>query len=353
MDFISNINLETVFYGNTVFDYIKSVGVFIVLVIVFKLVQFVILRRLGKLAKKTKTDIDDTLIAIVRSLKPQFYYFIAFYFAVRFLSVNTFAEKIIGSALIIWIVYQIIIGIQILIDYVLHQRIAKDKDKGTKAAVGYLNKIAKATLWIAGVLIILSNLGVNITSVIAGLGIGGVAIAFALQNILSDLFSSFAIYFDKPFSVGDFIIVGEQMGVVEKIGIKTTRLRALQGEEIVIANNELTSSRVQNFKRMEKRRIVFTIGVTYNTPSDKLKKIPDIVKNIIGAMEHAQIDRVHFKKFGDFSLNYEVVYYILSPDYITYMDTQQAINLALVEAFEREGIDFAYPTQSIILKKEG
>ena len=198
---------------------------------------------------------------------------------------------------------------------------------------------------------VLSNLGYNVTTLVAGLGIGGLAIAFALQKVLEDIFSSVSIYFDKPFEIGDFIIVGEQMGVVKKIGIKSTRIQALQGEEIVISNRELTSVRIQNFKRMEKRRVAFSFGVLYSTSNAKLKKAIEMVKKIVEKAEHADLDRVHFKAFGSSSLDFEVVYYLKSRDYNVYMDTQQEINFAIKEAFEKEKIEFAYPTQTIHLAK--
>ena len=178
------------------------------------------------------------------------------------------------------------------------------------------------------------------------------AIALAVQNILGDMFSSFSIYFDRPFEVGDFIIVGDHMGVVKKIGLKTTRIQALQGEEIVISNAELTSTRIRNFKKMQKRRIVFTVGVTYDTPKEKLEKIPSIVATIMAKVENADLDRVHFKEFADSSLNYEIVFYALTGDFGKYMDSRQAINLGLIEAFGKEGIEFAFPTQTVHLAKD-
>ena len=197
----------------------------------------------------------------------------------------------------------------------------------------------------------LSNLGINVTSLVAGLGVGGIAIAFALQNILNDLFSSFAIYFDKPFVVGDFIKIGEHAGTVEKVGIKTTRIRSTTGEELIISNRELTSARVQNFKRLNERRSIFTIGVVYETTAEKLRRIPSIIQTIIESQSLNRFDRVHFKTFGDFSLNFEVSYYVQTTDYKKFMDTQEIVNLKIVEAFEKEGISMAYPTQTIYLEK--
>ncbi len=350
-NFIQNINFTALYLGNSVLDYAKAVGLFVVLLIVFKVIQYIILKRLGKLAEKTKTDIDDTLIEITKSLKPPFYWFLAFFFAIKFLTIGILATQVINGILVVWVVYQIIKAVQILLNYILNKKFAKEDDQGSKAAIVYVNMIAKFLLWAIGLLLILSNLGVDVTSLIAGLGIGGIAIAFALQNILSDLFSSFAIYFDKPFQIGDFIVAGSHSGTVEKIGIKTTRIRALQGEEIVISNNELTGARVQNFKKMQKRRVVSSFGILYETPVEKIKNIKQIVTNIFNNLENAELSRVHFKQLGDFSLNFEVVYNITTGDYNIFMDVQEKFNFALMEAFESEGIEFAYPTQKLFVAK--
>ena len=197
----------------------------------------------------------------------------------------------------------------------------------------------------------LDNLGFKISAVIAGLGIGGVAVALAAQAVLGDLFSYFAIVFDRPFEIGDFIIIGEYLGSIEHIGIKTTRIRSLGGEQLVFSNTDLTNSRVRNYKRMEKRRVVFKLGVTYQTPLAKLKAIPGMIEEVIKNVKNTVFDRAHFSTYGDFNLVIEVVYYVLSSDYNKYMDTQQQINFAIKEEFEKEKIEFAYPTQTLYMDK--
>jgi small-conductance mechanosensitive channel len=339
------------FWGNSVGDYILALCALVGLLVLFKLFQAGILKHLNSLAQKTSTDIDDTLIKIVQSLRPPFYTFVALFGAVHFIELSDTIQSFFNYLLIAWIVYQVVIAVQILIDYIFGKMVNKDEDPNTKGALGLIKNIAKVILWAAGALMILSNLGVDITALIAGLGIGGIAVAFAFQNILEDLFSSFAILFDKPFQIGDFIIVGDKMGVVEKIGIKTTRIRSLQGEEIVISNKELTSAQVQNFKKMEERRVVFTIGLTYETPTEKLKWVPGIIKTIIEEIEGARFDRSHFKSFDDFALTFETVYYVGSGDYNKYMDIQQDMNFKIREAFEKDGIAMAYPTQTIYVQK--
>jgi len=349
---MAGIDLAQNFLGNTLFAYSVAIAAFVVLALIFRFIQWGVLRRLEIFAKKTKTDIDDTVIAIFRSLRPAFYYFLALFFAVQFLELSDVVSNVVNGVLLIWVVYQVVIAAQVLIDHAFRHRVSGGAaDPGTKAAIGYLNILVKVGLWSMGTLLVLSNFGVNITSLVAGLGIGGIAIAFALQNILGDLFSSFAIYFDKPFQVGDFITVGEHSGTVERIGIKTTRLRSLSGEEVVISNRELTSARVQNFKRMKRRRISFSFGVLYETSTKKLEKIPDIVQAVFAGMRDVELDRVHFKAFSDSALDFEVVFYVNVPDYVTYLDRQQEINFALKSHFEKEKIEFAYPTRTVHLVK--
>ncbi|MFH1564752.1 MAG: mechanosensitive ion channel family protein [bacterium] len=350
-----NYLLNFKFWNNACKDYLMAAIIFFALLAIFKIIQTMVLRRLEKIAKKTKTNIDDVLIEIAKGIKPPIYFLLAIYFSVKFLNFTPLVNKIADGFLIFIIVYQAVTSIQIFIDF-LAVKISKKEGGGihstNREALKNLSLIFKIFIWILAVLLILSNWGVNITSVVAGLGIGGVAIAFALQNILEDIFSSFSIFIDKPFEIGDFIIVGEDMGTVEKIGIKTTRVRTLQGEELVVSNKELTAVRVHNYKKMEKRRVVFSLGVCYETPTEKLKTIPQTIQEIIKKVELTAFDRAHFKDYSDFSLNFEIVYYINSSDYNQYMNIQQEINFEIKDKFEKMGIEFAYPTQSVFLKKE-
>ncbi len=339
------------FWGNTTAEYLDFIFIFFLFLILFKFIQNFVIYKLNKIAQKTKTDIDDTFIKIIKTLKPPFYSFLAFYLAIKFLSISSITDKTIYYILIAWVVYQGIIAVQILIDYIIKRQLKGRDDAHTRSAMKLLGNIAKGLLWVIGLLLFLSNLGINITSLIAGLGVGGIAIALALQNVLSDLFSSFAIYLDRPFVVGDFIVLGADMGTVEKIGIKTTRIKTLRGEELVVSNQELTTARIQNFKQMRERRITFEFGVVYNTPTEKVKKIPEIIKKIITDVKLTRFDRAHFSKFADSALLFNVVYYINSPEYMDYANAHQEIHLKIKEVFEKEKIEFAYPTQTIILEK--
>lgn len=338
------------FFGNAIWEYIVFAAVFILLMAIFAIVRGFLLRKLRKLSEKTSTDVDDTIIKIYESIRPPFYALLAFFLALRFLSIHEKLESVINAVLLIAVVYQVVRGLQVIIDYIVG-RWSDSTESDSEHAVAALSGIFKGVLWVFGLLLVLSNLGIDITSLIAGLGIGGIAVALALQNILGDLFSSFALYFDKPFVPGDFIVVGGKSGTVERIGIKTTRIRSIQGEEIVMANNELTNATVQNFKQMQERRIVLNIGVTYDTPEEKLQKIPNIVKQTIDKTSKTRFDRAHFKTFGDSALIYEIVYYVDSREYTEYMDANEVIHLGLVSEFAKEKIEFAYPTQTVFHKE--
>ena len=342
------------FGGNLVSQYLIALGVFVLAIIVLKIFKNVGIKKLKKLADHTRAEFDDILIGFIESVGWLFYFILALDLALRFIQLPEIIGKIVYYLTIIIVIWYVVKAVQEAINFGAQKIISKrqkEDEKFEPANLNLLAKILKGIVWMIAVILILQNLGYNISALVAGLGIGGVAIAFALQNILGDIFASFSIYFDKPFQVGDFIIVGNDMGIVKNIGIKSTRIQTLQGQELVVSNKELTETRVNNYKQMEKRRITFGFGVEYETPTEKLKKIPQIVKDIIDNIKLADLDRVHFKEFGDFSLDYEVVYYLATSDYNKYMDTQQEINLTLKQEFEKQGIVFAYPTQTVYLNK--
>jgi len=228
---------------------------------------------------------------------------------------------------------------------------ARDGDESQITAARAMGMVGRLVLWTIIFLALLDNFGVDVTALVAGLGIGGIAIALAVQNVLADLLAYVSIIADRPFVFGDFLVVGEHSGSVEHIGIKTTRIRSLSGEQIVFSNSDLLGSRVRNFKRMNERRALFQIGVTYDTEHDVLRSIPDILKSAVEAQENVRFDRAHLKGFGDFSIDFEIVYYMLVPDYATFMDTQEAINLAVHRSFTDQSIQFAFPTQTLHIER--
>ena len=355
IDFSSLTGILTSDLGkNTGKDYMIFFLVFLVLIVILRLFKNYVVSYFKKLATKSKTDIDDIIVEFISHIKWTFYIIISFWFSAKTLILPELISTILEYAVIISIVYYTVKGMLKVVDYVVTLQVDKrhrEDRKEDTSLIKVLGRLTKAVIWILAILLIISNLGINITSLVAGLGIGGIAIAFALQNILQDLFSSFSIYFDKPFKIGDYITIGEDKGVVKHIGLKSTRIQALQGQEIVISNKELTSTRINNYKLMEKRRIVFNFGLEYSTPLKKVKQAKTIIQNVFKKVKLADLDRTHFHNFGDFSLNYEVVYYLASNDYEEYMDTQQEINFLIKEQFEKAKIEMAFPTQTIFVKK--
>jgi small-conductance mechanosensitive channel len=240
------------------------------------------------------------------------------------------------------------------INFAFNQSIQKRKEQDASGTttIKFLGFIARFILWIIVLLLVLDNVGVNITGLVAGLGIGGIAVALAVQNILSDLLASLSIVLDKPFVIGDLIEVDSLSGTIEYIGLKTTRVRSINGEQLIFSNNDLLKSRVRNYRRMSERRIVFSFGVAYQTPVEKLKDIDKIIRDIIEKTQNTRFDRVHFKEYGDSSLNFEVVYFVTNPDYKIYMDVREMINLEIFRRFGEADIEFAYPTRTIYLQNE-
>ncbi len=344
--------LQQSFFNNTVQSYLVFAAIFVLGMLAVRILKSIVIHRLKEWAKKTATTIDDFLIQSIDKKLIPLLYFAVIYLAAKSLNLSPATVRIIDVLGVILITF---IGIRFLIllfSYVLEAHwLKKETDEATKRDVKGLMPVIKVIIWIVGIIFLLDNLGFEINTVIAGLGIGGIAVALAAQALLGDLFSYFSILFDRPFKIGDFIIIGDYMGSIEHIGIKTTRVRSLGGEQLVFSNTDLTNSRVRNYKKMEKRRVVFKLGVTYQTPNQKLKEIPGILTDIIKNIDNAVIDRAHFSSYGDFSLNFEVVYYVSSGDYNKYMDIQQEINFAINEEFEKRGIEFAYPTQTLFLEK--
>jgi len=344
--------LQQTFFNNRILDYLIFLSVFLIGIIVIQIFKRFLLKRLREWAKRTATTIDDFLIRMIEKELLPLFYFGAFYVSIQGLTLNPALEKGIN---VLGLILLTIFGVRFLLAIIVYGLenywVKKEKDVAKKQGLKGILMTVKVIAWGLAIIILLDNFGIKVSALIAGLGIGGVAIALAAQSILGDLFSYFSIFFDRPFEIGDFIIVGDLLGTVEHIGIKTTRVRSLGGEQLVFSNTDLTNSRVRNYKRMDKRRVVFRLGVTYETGLRELKEIPVVITNIIKGINDTVFDRAHFFSYGDFSLVFEIVYYVISSDYNKYMDVQQEINLKIKEEFEKHGIEFAYPTQTLYLNK--
>lgn len=343
--------LQKPIFGNTLEGYLIAAAVFLGGLLIVYLLDRLVFRRLMSLAKKAAPRMGDFFIDIFgKSVMPLFYFGV-FYFAVKQLVLNPAFDNLVNALWVILLTIQVT-RVVLAVVLVSAQKFWLNRQDETRKVSRSVLTILKVVIWGLGLVFILDNLGFNISAVVAGLGIGGVAVALAGQTILGDLFNYFVIFMDKPFEEGDFIIAGDDMGMIEHIGVKTTRIRSLGGEELVIANSDLASSRIRNYKRMDLRRVLFKIGVVYQTPLATLKKIPSIIQGIIAGIGETRFDRAHFKEFAASSLDFEVVYFVAGSDYNKYMDIQQRINFEIAEVFGREGIEFAYPTQTLYLSKE-
>ena len=347
-------------HGIYVRDAVTALSVF-VLVFVFEwFVQLLLRRRLGtKQVEETQQGESQSTLRtlfslIVRNTSQVFLLVVAFYAAMSVSGLGAGKlQEWLKTLLVLVLYFQIGIWANAaVVDFFRRKRSRKERDDPS-AVTGYglLLFFLRVGIWMMVGVSVLAYFKYPIAGLIGALGVGGIAVAFAVQNILSDVFNSMAIILDKPFRVGDFVVAGETIGVVEHIGVKTTRIRSLSGEQVVRSNTDLLGSCIHNYKHMRERRVVFKLGVVYDTPADKLELIPRIITEIVRAQPHARFDRAHFFEYGDYSLVFEIVYYVYGADYAVYMDTQQAINLAIYRRFQAEGIHFAYPTQELIVRR--
>ncbi len=346
-----NLNLS----GDSVEMWMIAVTLVIVSFLLLKLIVGMLGRRLTRIAEKTNTRIDDGIAELIGKTKWWLLAVIALYLGSLLVELPARVNDMAGKLLVIALLLQLGIWASAALRFSigLYRQRQLERDPASVTALNAIAMFVKGLLWLAVFLLVLDNLGYNVTALIAGLGVGGVAVALAVQNILGDLFASLSILIDKPFVVGDFLIVDDYMGSVEHVGLKTTRVRSLSGEQLVFSNSDLLKSRLRNYGRMYERRVAFNIGVTYDTGREQLTRIPDIMRAAIERRDKTRFDRSHFAKYGDYALIFETVYYVLGPDYNLYMDIQQAINLEINEVFEQEGIVFAYPTQTLLLRQDG
>lgn len=344
--------LTDTFYGNELQRWLIALGVTVVVLIVLRLVEQVLIVRMQRIAQKTHTVIDDVVIGALRKTKLVYLLIVSIFVGSLWVTLESTVRSVILHTVIIATLIQggiwVSAGLQIWLE---HYR-KTESDGANRTTMNALSFLARLVLWVTVLLLIIDNLGIDVTALVAGMGIGGIAIALAVQNILGDLFASLSIVLDKPFVNGDFVVVGDMAGSVEHVGIKTTRIRSISGEQLVFSNSDLLQSRIRNFGRMQERRVVFSLGVTYQTPAEKLERIPSLIRTAIETQEKVRFDRSHFASYGDSALNFETVYYVESSDYGQHMDILQAVNLRIYRSFEDEGIEFAYPTQTLFLEKD-
>jgi small-conductance mechanosensitive channel len=346
------LELKAEYFGNSLYDWLIAFGIALAINVAIRLVKRLVERKLDLIARQTDTLWDDAFVAVIKKTKHALLFLVIIYISSRWLELPANGSDFLKHAATVGLFIQIGIWINALFSFVFAQTTSATAAEGSAqpANLSALGFVAKGSIWAAVLLLTLANLGVDVTALVAGLGVGGIAIALAVQNILGDLLASLSIVMDKPFVVGDFVVVDDYMGTIEHIGIKTTRLRSLSGEQVVFSNNDLLKSRLRNYKRMRERRAIFNFGVLYQTPHETLERMPKLIQSIIESQKKTRFDRAHFKGFGDSSLDFEVVYWVLDPDFNQYMDVQQAINLALIKAMKAASVGFAFPSHSLYLE---
>jgi small-conductance mechanosensitive channel len=335
------------FGGNKLADYLIAIIILFCSIILIKVLRRSAFSNLRKWAAKSENIYDDAIITILEKNLIPIAYIASIYLGISNLSLHPILKRTVEVMVVVISTILAIRLISAAIEYVIkiywlnYQR----DNVNLEQSIDALMPAVRIVIWVIGIIFLLDNLGFDISAVVTSLGIGGVAIALASQGVLQDLFSYFSILLDRPFELGDFIVVGDYLGTVEYVGIKTTRLKSVIGEQIIMGNSDLVSSRIRNFKKMRERRVVFKFGVVYQTTTEQLAQIPDWMREIIDQTESATCDRSHFTGYGEYSLNFEVVYLIDTNDYTIYLNAQQAINLAVKQKFADQGIEFAYPTQ--------
>ncbi len=341
--------LTLTYYGNSVQTWALALIIAVVTLLGLGIAKAVVVNQLRRIADRTTNGLDDLAADVLDRTHMFFLAGLAILAGAQALILPDRARDVLQALAFIALLLQIAIWGNAAISASLRRYTNRmmEEDAASATTLRFVGFLLRLALWVLIGLVALDTANIDITALIAGLGVGGIAVALATQNILGDLFASLSIVLDKPFVIGDFIIVGDMMGTVEHIGLKTTRIRSLSGEQLVFSNNDLLSSRIRNYKRMNERRALFSFGVTYQTPKDVLARLPAVVREVVESQPNTRFDRAHFQKYGASSLDFEVVYYMLVPDYNAYMDTQQAINLDLFGRMEDMGVEFAYPTQTV------
>jgi small-conductance mechanosensitive channel len=346
---------EQVYWGNTILQYIIAATGIILVWLVIQLIKKYVLNLAGKLTQRTSNHYDDVLLNVAEKFVIPYVYLFINYTIIKQLTLHPKPEKVLDGAMAFITMFYAVRLINSVIVLMISRYMRRKGE--SEERIHHLNGmllVVKAFVWVIGLLTLANNFGFNVSTLLASLGVGGIAIALASQAILGDLFSYLVIFFDKPFEIGDFVTLNnDTMGAVEYIGIKTTRIRSLSGEQLIISNTQMTNSVIRNYKRMERRRYVFKLGVVYETPVTLVQKIPLMIAEIIKKQPDVMFDRTHLSDYGQFSINFEMVYYFMSADYNKFMDTQQTILYSIHEAFEKNNIKFAYPTQTLFINDPG
>ena len=346
--------LDREWLGNPLLAWTAAGGAMLAALAVLLAARWLLAKRAGRYLAARQGHVEAFVGRLLQRTNGLTALVLAVWFGARFLVLTPGVDRVLRIALVLTLALQVISWALVALDYGIqsmlrHRREARGSDDvGLVSATPAIRLLGRIVVIALVALLAAQNLGIDVTAMIAGLGIGGVAIALAVQNILGDLFASLSIVLDRPFVVGDFIVVGDRSGSVENIGLKTTRLRSLSGEQLIFANSDLLGSRIQNFKRMRERRVVLGFRVPFATPVETVPRIATIVRECIE--EHrakVRFERSHFARIGEHGFEFEAVYWILDPDYNAFMDLQQSINLDVCRRLLALGVPFALPARAL------
>jgi small-conductance mechanosensitive channel len=342
---------QQIYWGNTVMAYVIAAGGILLAWLIIKIVKKIVFKRIEKFTGKTTNKYDDFLTGIIEKFIVPWLYIFANYSIIQQLNLHPRLDRVLDAAMAFVTMYFVVRLINFMIQLLItsHMRRRGETEERIKHLSGMLI-VVKAFVWVIGLLTLARNFGFDVSTLLASLGVGGIAIALASQAILGDLFSYLVIFFDKPFEIGDAVTLSSDVsGTIEYIGIKTTRIRSVSGEQLVISNTNMTNATIRNWKRMEQRRVAFKLGVVYRTSYKQLQQIPSLVKAIVLEQQNVRFDRAHLQEYGNYSINFEIVYFITDPDYNLFMDTHQAVLFRIHEEFSKSGIEFAMPTQTLFI----
>jgi len=342
---------QQVYWGNTVMAYVIAAGSILIAWLIIKIVKKIVFSRIEKFTGKTINKYDDFLTGIIEKFIVPWLYIFANYSIIQQLNLHPRLDRVLDAAMAFVTMYFAVRLINFMIQLLItsHMRRRGETEERIKHLSGMFI-VVKGFVWVIGLLTLARNFGFDVSTLLASLGVGGIAIALASQAILGDLFSYLVIFFDKPFEIGDAVTLSNDVsGTIEYIGIKTTRIRSVSGEQLVISNTNMTNSTIRNWKRMEQRRVAFKLGVVYRTSYKQLQQIPSLVKSIVLEQQFVRFDRAHLQEYGNYSINFEIVYFITDPDYNLFMDTHQAVLFRIHEEFSKLGIEFALPTQTLFI----
>jgi len=337
-------------FDNLLRDYFLFFLVSLCLMALFYLIKKLVLGRLKKIVISSRFDIDNTLLKAINKISPLFYFMFSLYVGGHYLSIHENVELVFKNVFLVVVVWQVIKFLNVFVDYFVNLGLEMKDDANSKTAIIASRLLIEILIWGLAIILLLDNFGINVTSLVAGLGISGIAVALAVQNILSDLFSSFSIYFDKPFVIGDLIRYGKITGTVEQIGLKTTRVRLIDGVLVVIANKDLTNTVVENLARRDDRRIDLLLTVDYQTPVESLRKIPDLLKEIIDKTENVKFIRSKLVALNDSSIDFSLIYKVNTSDFLMHVESRHEILLSILEEFEKQNIHIPYPTTRVLHK---